>query len=76
LAGRTIWAYISFAGSPFGRLGIGKRGISEFQTSSGAHRWGIEMDQVIEVVESKEEVVELTLEQLEMVGGGCVTTCL
>jgi hypothetical protein len=28
------------------------------------------MEQVIDVVETKEEVVELTLEQLEMVGGG------
>jgi hypothetical protein len=28
------------------------------------------MDQVIDVVETEEEVVELTLEQLEMVGGG------
>jgi len=29
------------------------------------------MEQVIDVVETKEEVVELTLEQLEQVGGGC-----
>jgi hypothetical protein len=29
------------------------------------------MEQVIEVVETKEEFVELTLEQLELVGGGC-----
>lgn len=29
------------------------------------------MEQVIDVVETKEEVVELTLEQLELVGGGC-----
>ena len=28
------------------------------------------MEQVIDVVETKEEVVELTLEQLELVGGG------
>jgi len=28
------------------------------------------MEQVIDVVETKEEVVELTLEQLEQVGGG------
>jgi hypothetical protein len=28
------------------------------------------MDQVMEVVETKEEAVELTLEQLEQVGGG------
>jgi hypothetical protein len=30
------------------------------------------MDQVIEVVETKEEVVELSLEQLEAVGGGAL----
>jgi hypothetical protein len=29
------------------------------------------MDQVIDFVETKQEVVELTLEQLEQVGGGC-----
>jgi hypothetical protein len=29
------------------------------------------MDQVIEVVEAQEEIVELNLEQLEQVGGGC-----
>ena len=34
------------------------------------------MDQVIEIVETKEEVVELTLEQLEQVGGGAVIALL
>jgi hypothetical protein len=34
------------------------------------------MEQVIDVVETKEEVVELTLEQLEMVGGGACTNLL
>lgn len=32
------------------------------------------MDQVIDVVETKEEIVELTLDQLEQVGGGCGVT--
>jgi hypothetical protein len=31
------------------------------------------MDQIIEVVETKEEVVELSLEQLEAVGGGAIS---
>lgn len=34
------------------------------------------MEQVIDVVETKEEVVELTLEQLEQVGGGGIISCL
>jgi hypothetical protein len=34
------------------------------------------MDQVIDVVETKEEVVELTLEQLEQVGGGAISAFL
>jgi hypothetical protein len=28
------------------------------------------MEQVVEVVETKEEIIELTLEQLEQIGGG------
>lgn len=31
------------------------------------------MDQVIDIVETAEVVVELSLEQLELIGGGCVS---
>lgn len=34
------------------------------------------MDHVIDIVETTEEVVELSLEQLELIGGGCGNSVL
>jgi hypothetical protein len=54
----------------FGRIGTGLDGSSSNHSTVRTVR-GSKMEQVIDVVETKEEVVELTLEQLEQVGGGC-----
>lgn len=57
----------------FGRIASGLK-VKSFNHSTVRAVRGSKMEQVVEVVETTEEVVELTLEQLELIGGGVCTS--